>query len=184
MGLPAQLFLKRACSSRGAFYFVLNSDPDVSHHLDTQSGKVCRDAWKSTFACPSAATAAGRAGLGPLGSRPHFPGQKGSCPSEQHKCARSCPPTPNARPRDGAVARGCRGGFALLGRGRDAAWPPAPQEWPYLYFQWHQGGRCWEAPHGRSSWASGKLRTGSCLLCFRKGSAVPQLRRAPATQPA
>lgn len=106
MGLPAQLFLKRACLSHGTFYFVLNSDPQVSHHLDTRSGKVCRHAWKSTFVCPSAVAVAG---LRLPGSRPHFPGQKGSCQLEQHKDARSCPPAPNARSRDRAVAKGCRG---------------------------------------------------------------------------
>lgn len=106
MGLPAQLFLKCACSSRGTFYFVLNSDPQVSHRLDTQSGKVCRDAWKYTFVCPSAVA---MARLGLPGSCPHFPGQKGSCQLEQHKGARSCPPAPNARSRDRAVAKGCRG---------------------------------------------------------------------------
>lgn len=38
MGLPAQLFLKCACPSRSVLYFVLNSDPYISHHLDTRVG--------------------------------------------------------------------------------------------------------------------------------------------------
>lgn len=66
MGFPAQPFLKRASSSRGLCYSVLNSDPRVSHRLDAQGRELCRNAWKSAFACPSAAAAAGRVGLGPL----------------------------------------------------------------------------------------------------------------------
>jgi len=53
MGLPAQLFLQRACSSRGAFHFVFNSDPHISQRLDTHSRKVCRDACQPTSAHPS-----------------------------------------------------------------------------------------------------------------------------------
>lgn len=184
MGLPAQLFLKRACSSHGVLYFVLKSDSHVGQCLDTQNGKVCKDARKSTFTCPSAAAAARRAGLGPPGSCPHFPGRKGSCRLEQHKGTRSVPlpQTPareTGRWREHAMGASLRRDMAVMQHGR----PRRCNGRTFIFSGAEGEGAGTPRRVGCSSGAIRKPGTGSSLVYFRHFRGVPQLRHAPATQP-